>query len=204
MPVPVPARLAALVLLVAPAAAAQAVDPTPVVFLPGGAQVEECRRQWQTSAAVRARTAPLGFASAIRTVDGLRRVDANDYTEAVRAVLQTGVARARRATVLRGDALGGGALGGGAVRVELAAGETLEVLARGAEGTALFRWRDAVVQGEVPGVSVRTGDAAGELELVREPVVEVWVRLVEHDADRPAAWLNTSQAGVTEREAFCG
>ena len=199
MPVPVPARLAALVLLVAPAAAAQAVDPTPVVFLPGGAQVEECRRQWQTSAAVRARTAPLGFASAIRTVDGLRRVDANDYTEAVRAVLQTGVARARRATVLRGDALGGGA-----VRVELAAGETLEVLARGAEGTALFRWRDAVVQGEVPGVSVQTGDAAGELELVREPVVEVWVRLVEHDADRPAAWLNTSQAGVTEREAFCG
>ena len=199
MPVSIPARLAALLLLVAPAAAAQAVDPTPVVFLPGGAQVEECRRQWQTSAAVRARTAPLSVASAIRTVDGLRRVDANDYTEAVRAVLQTGVARARRAIVLRGDALGGGA-----VRVELAAGETLEVLARGAEGTALFRWRDAVVQGEVPGVSVQTGDAAGELELVREPVVEVWVRLVEHDADRPAAWLNTSQAGVTEREAFCG
>lgn len=194
------ARLAALVLLAPVVASAQTLDSTPVVYLPGGAQVEECRRQWQTSAAVRARTAPLAFSSAIRTVDGLRRVDANDYTEAVRAVLQTGQARARRAIVLRGDALGGS----GPVRIELAAGETLDVLARGAEGTALFRWRGAVVQGELPGVSVQTTDAAGELELVREPVVEVWVRLVAHDADRPAAWLNTSQAGVTEREGFCG
>ena len=195
-----PARLAALVLVASTSAFAQALDPGPVVFLPGGAQVEECRRQWQTSAAVQARSAPLPFATAIRTIDGLRRVDANDYTEAVRAVLQTGQVRARRETVLRGDALGGG----GAVRIELAAGETLDVLARGAEGTALFAWREAVVQGELPGFSIQTADSSGELETVREPVVETWVRLVQHDADRPAAWLNTSQAGVTEREGFCG
>ena len=194
-----PVRLAALALVASVPALAQSPDPGPVVFLPGGAQVEECRRQWQTSAAVQARSAPLPFASAIRTVDGLRRVDANDYTEAVRAVLQTGRVRARRDIVLRGDALAGSA-----VRVELAAGETLDVLARGVEGTALFAWRGAVVQGELPGFSIQTADAASELETLREPVVETWVRLVQHDADRPAAWLNTSQAGVTEREGFCG
>lgn len=199
MPRALLARLAAFAVLV-PAAAAQAPDPTPVVYLPGGAQVEVCRRQWQTSAAVQARSAPLRFSNAIRTVDGLRRVDANDYTEAVRAVLQTGQVRARRAIILRGDGLGGS----GAVRIELAAGESLDVLARGAEGTALFAWRGAVVQGELPGYSVQTADPSGELEVVREPVVETWVRLVEHEADRPAAWLNTSQAGVTERESFCG
>ena len=189
-------RLAALACLLTAPVAAQTVDPTPVVYLPGGASVEECRRQWQTSATVRARTAPLAFARVSRTIDANRRVDANDYTEAVRVVLQPGLVRARRAIVLR-------AFGTDAVRVELAAGETLDVLARSAEGAAEFVWRGAVVRGELPGFSVSTSDPASELETVREPFVELWVRLVEHDADRPAAWLNTSQAGVIERRE-CG
>lgn len=188
-----------LVSLAAPAAA-QIVDPTPVVFLPGGATVEECRRQWQTSAAVRARTAPLVFATVSRTIDGARRVDANDYTEAVRAVLQTGLVRARQATVLRAVPV---YPLGDAVRIELAAGETLPVLTRGAEGTAQFMWRERIHEGELPGFSISTSSPEDELETLREPFVELWVRLVEHDAERPAAWLNTSQAGVIERESFC-
>ena len=190
-----------LVLLAAPAAAQTVLDPTPVVHLPGGANVEECRRQWQTSAAVRARTAPLAIAAASRTIDGARRVDANDYTEAVRAVLVPGEVRARRATVLRAAPV---YPLGETVRIELGAGETLSVLARTAEGTAEFLWQGRVHQGELPGFSLSTGTPATELETVREPFVETWVRLVEHDAERPAAWLNTSQAGVVERESFCG
>ena len=194
-------RLAPLLVLLAAPSAAQIVDPTPVVYLPGGAHVEECRRQWQTSAAVRARTAPLAIAAASRTIDGARRVDANDYTEAVRAVLQPGLVRARRTTVLRASPV---YPTGQPVRIELAAGETLTVLARGPEGTAEFLWEERTYQGELPGFSVRTASPEDELDTVREPFVETWIRLVEHDAERPAAWLNTSQAGMVEREGFCG
>ena len=189
-------RLAVLAVVLAVPAAAQ--DPTPVVYLPGGASVEACRMQWQTTAAVQARTAPMAFARAIRTVDGNRRVEANDYTEAVRVVLQPGLVRARRATVLRASSRGESA------RIELAAGETLDVLDTVGEGVAEFVWRGVLYQGEVPGYSVQTSDPASELEVVRRPFVEVWVRLVEHDAERPAAWLNVTQAGVIERTSACG
>lgn len=191
-------RLLALAAVLAVPVAAQAPDPTPVVYLPGGASVEECRMQWQTTAAVRARTAPVAFAKVIRTIDGNRRVDANDYTEAVRVVLQPGVLRARRPIVLR--AFGRGE----SERIELDAGETLDVLDTIGEGAAEFVWRGAVYQGELPGFSVQTSDPASELEVVRAPFVELWVRLVEHDEERPAAWLNTGQAGVIERTSDCG
>ena len=196
-----PRLLALLLIAAAPAAAQTVIDPAPVVYLPGGANVEECRRQWQTSAAVLARTAPMAIAAASRTVDGARRVDANDYTEAVRAVLQTGEVRARTATVLRAAPV---YPMGETVRIELAAGETVPVLARDAEGSALFVWNGRIHAGELPGFSVSTSSPSDELDTVREPFVETWVRLVEHDADRPAAWLNTGQAGVVEREGFCG
>ena len=43
----------------------------------------------------------------------------------------------------------------------------------------------------------------GDVEVLQAPVTEVWVRLLPRD-DRPAAWLNTAQAGVVAWEPVCG
>jgi hypothetical protein len=193
------ALLAVLIGLPLLTSAQRPPEPLPVVYLPLGGQQEECRQQWQTNAAVRAYSAPTEVSRYIRTIDGLRRVDANDYTEALTAVLRNGRVRARTALRLS-DALNLTNDRSGPIAV--ATGEEFEVLARAPEGQAYFLYRGNLFVGSVPGFSVQASGPS--VEVISEPVTELWVRLVEHGADRPAAWLNVSQAGVVEREGFCG
>ena len=165
-------------------------DPLPVTFLPGGAADEGCYAQWSTRSAVRAYSAPTAASAFLRTVDAERRVDANDYSESLTAVLEPGRVRARRAVAFPSARLSTGQ----PETVRLAAGETLEVLAPGPEGSAWFSYAGSVYSGAVPGEPAA--------ETLRQPAVEVWVRLREHDG-RPASWLNTAQAGMAPRERFC-
>ncbi|GAB5535176.1 MAG: hypothetical protein Rubg2KO_14250 [Rubricoccaceae bacterium] len=186
--------------VLSPRASAQVViDPIPVVYLPGGASVEECRRQWQTNAPVRAYTAPSFVSSAVRTVDANRRVDANDYTESITAVLQPGRVRARAPLSIQAVRLGAGTV----ETVDFGTGEEFEILGIEGEGIGYFSHRGAVYAGEIPGYSIRTG-AANEVEVVRDAVRETWVFLISYGADRPASWLNVSQAGLVERPESCG
>ena len=192
--------LALLVVLSAGASSAQVViDPIPVVYLPGGASAEECRRQWQTDAAVRAYTAPSFVSTAVRTIDANRRVDANDYTESITAVLQAGRVRTRSALSIRAVRLGEGSV----ETIDFGTGEEFEILGIEGEGIGYFSHRGAVYAGEIPGYSVRTG-AVDEVEVIRDAVRETWVFLISYGADRPASWLNTSQAGMVERPESCG
>lgn len=188
-------RLSALLaLLLAGPALAQPASPLPVTFLPGGAGAEGCYAQWSTRSAVRAYSAPTPVSEALRTIDAERRIDANDYSESLTAVLEPGLVRAREAVQLQGARLG-------AERTEtirLSPGDELQILARGPEESVYFAFGTGVYAGFVPGLY-----GGPQVEVVRQPVTELWVRLIEHDAERPAAWVNTDQAGVAPREAYC-
>ncbi|WP_412063134.1 hypothetical protein [Rubrivirga sp. IMCC45206] len=186
--------LAAFVLLPL-AASAQTVDAVPVIFLPGGAGAEGCYAQWSTRSAVRAYSAPTRASEHIRTVDGQRRIDANDYSESLTAVLQTGMLRALRITEAEGTPLNGS---GDYREVRLGAGDSIEILANGPEESVFFLWEGIAYAGFVPGFY--GGD---RYEVVRRPVTELWVRLREAGEGRPASWVNTAQAGMAPREAFC-
>lgn len=175
--------LAALVAV--PVAAQAPAEPLPVTYLPGGATEGGCRAQWQTNAAVRAHSAPTDASAPIRTVDALRRVDANDYTEAITAVLEPG--RVRLRTALRVPA----PPGSGTAGLQLASGEEIRVLATSG-GFSTFTYGGRVYEARLEGA-----------ETLQEPVVEVWVRLAARE-DRPAAWLNTAGAGVVAWESSCG
>lgn len=188
-------RLLVLLLLAPLAVAAQAPsDPLPVVFLPGGAGSEGCYAQWSTRSAVRAFSAPTEFSEYLRTIDAERRVDANDYSESLTAVLRPGLARALRPLQFDATRLGTGR----SERVSLGLNDELEILALGPEESVYFSFANGVYSGVVPGVY-----GGGEVEMTREPVTELWVRLIEHGEDRPASWLNTAQAGMVAREPFC-
>lgn len=188
-------RALALLLFASVAASAQAVpDPLPVVYLPGGAGAEGCYAQWSTVAAVQAHSAPTPQSRAIRTIDAQRRVDANDYSESLTAVLRPGLVRVREPLAFEAVRAGTAATEG----VRLGAGDEVEVLGTAGEGAHYFTVGTTVYLGFIPGYY-----GGGEVEVVRPPIVELWVRLIEHGGDRPAAWLNTAQAGMVEREAFC-
>ena len=171
--------------LAAPAAAQAALEPLPATFLTGGATAGGCRLQWQTTAAVSARSAPTDASTATRTVDAARRVDANDYSEALTAVLEPGRVRLRTALTVP-DTPGSGGPG-----LRLAAGDELRTLGA-SDGFTTFVYGGRLYE-------ARLGDA----ETLQAPVSEVWVFLAPRD-DRPAAWLNTAQAGVVAWEPACG
>lgn len=165
------------------------IEPLPVTFLPGGASSEGCRSQWQTASPVTAFSAPTEASRALRTIDASRRVDANDYTESLTAVLQTGRVRATRAATMR------------AVRMDR--GETASVaFTAGQELTWLGSAGEESVYLVADGV-VYAGVLPEGVERVAAPAVELWVRLVAHGDGRPEAWLNTAQAGMVAREASC-
>ena len=185
------AALALAVLLALPCAAQTRVEPLPVTFLPGGASVDGCRRQWQTNGAVTAHSAPTELSRPLRTIDALRRVDANDYSESLSAVLQPGLARATRAVTIDAVRLDRGQR----APIPVGAGDEMLVLGTAAGGEMYFTIAGVAYAGALP---------AGAVETVERPVVELWVRLVAHDATRPEAWLNTAQAGMVERERACG
>ena len=165
-------------------------DPLPVTFLPGGAADDGCYAQWATRSAVRAYSAPTPAGQFLRAVDAERRIDANDYSESLTAVLQPGLVRARGAIAIPAVRLGSAQ----PETVRLVAGDELDVLAPGPEGSAFFARGGRVYSGTVPGEPA--------VEALRQPVVEVWVRLREREG-RPEAWVNTAQAGMAPREPFC-
>ncbi|MEM1117957.1 MAG: hypothetical protein AAF845_16240 [Bacteroidota bacterium] len=188
-------RLLLLVALLPLAASGQVtVDPLPVIYLPGGASAEECYSQWRTVAAVQAHSAPTSQSRVIRTIDAQRRVDANDYSESLTAVLRPGLVRV--AETIAFEAVGAGS--GEVQDVEYAPGDEIDVLGNAGEGFVYFASGPSVYVGFIPGYY-----GGSEVEVVQEPVVEIWIYLVPR-GDRPAAWLNTAQAGLVEREAFCG
>ena len=188
-------RLLALFLLLPAAALAQgAVEPLPIVFLPGGAGAEGCFAQWATRSAVRAYSAPTEASQHLRTVDAERRVDANDYSESLTAVLRPGLVRVRGPLQFSARRLGTDRN----ETVRLGTGAEVEVLAPGPEESVYFAFANGVYAGALPGYY-----GGAELEVVRRPVTELWVRLVEHGPERPASWLNTAQAGMVPREPFC-
>lgn len=188
-------RFAALSVLVLPIAAlAQAASPLPVTFLPGGAGAEGCYAQWSTRSAVHAYSAPTTASERLRTIDAERRVDANDYSESLTAVLERGLVRARQDVQLQGAQLGTGR----SEAIRLSRGDELTVLAAGPEESVYFAFGTAIYVGFVPGFY-----GGPEVEVIRQPVTELWVRLIEHDAERPASWINTAQAGMAPRESFC-
>ena len=188
-------RFLALVLLVPTVALAQApLDPLPVTFLPGGAGQEGCYAQWATRAPALAFSAPTEYSTQTRTVEAERRVDANDYSESLTAVVRPGLARARQALQVQAARLGSGR----SETVRVGRGDEVQLLALGPEESVYFSVGPAVYAGFLPGLT-----GTGELEIVREPITELWVRLREHGPERPAAWLNTAQAGMVAREPFC-
>jgi hypothetical protein len=180
--------------LVALPIAAQPVEPIPATFLPGGAAFDGCRLQWQTSGTVTAYSAPSAFSRALRTIDGMRRVDANDYSESLTAILQPGRVRATRPLTLDATRLDRGER----AQILLGTGDELLVLGRASNGETYFTIAGLAYSGVVPGYGGGTG-----VETVERPVAEIWVRLVAHDETRPEAWLNTAQAGMVERERAC-
>ena len=181
-------RVSVLVAVLLAAAAPQAqapLEPVAVTYLPGGAVDGACRAQWQTSAAVRARSAPTDVALATRTIEAARRVDANDYSESLTAVLEPGRVRLRAPVVVPS------APGSATPALRLAAGDELRVLAA-SDGYTTFVYGGRVYEARL-----------GDPETLQAPVTEVWVLLVPRE-DRPAAWLNTAQAGVVAWTPACG
>ena len=176
------------------ASAQGSAGPVPVTFLPGGAGSEGCYAQWSTRSAVRAYSAPTPVSEFLRSIDAERRIDANDYSESLTAVLEPGLVRARQPVEIQGVRVGTER----EETIRLAINDELTILADGPEESVYFAFGTGAYAGVVPGYT--GGDA---VEVVRRPVTELWVRLVEHAADRPAAWVNTAQAGVEPREAFC-
>ncbi|WP_412067599.1 hypothetical protein [Rubrivirga sp. IMCC43871] len=187
--------LLAVLALLPLAVGAQTVDTVPVMFIPGGAGAEGCYSQWSTRSAVRAYSAPTRASEVLRTVDGQRRIDANDYSESLTAVLQTGLLRALRITEAEGTPLNGSE---DYRELRLGAGDSIEILAEGPEESVYFLWEGVAYAGSVPGFY-----GGNRYEVIRRPVTELWVRLVDYGEGRPASWVNTAQAGMAAREAFC-
>ena len=186
--------LVAAVLAAWPVAAQTRIEPLPVTYLPGGAATGACRMQWQTSGTVTAHSAPTELSRPLRTIDAMRRVDANDYSESLTAVLQPGRVRATRALTLDAVRLDRSER----TSIPVGAGDEVVVLGAAGDGSAYFTIAGVAFAGALPGY---TGGAG--LEVVEAPVAEVWVRLVSHDPARPEAWLNTAQAGMVLRERAC-
>lgn len=186
-------RVLLSVLLLSSVAAAQS-DPLPVWFLPGGAETEECYAQWSTTYAVQAYSAPTAMSERLRTIDADRRIDANDYSESLTAILEPVVVLATSAMTVPGSRWGSQ----DSADVQILPGREILILSFGEEGLATFVYDGRVYQGydgDLPPSDPSTLPGPGSTEL--------WVRLVAHSADRPAAWLNTAQAGMVPREAFC-
>lgn len=186
-------RLLLLTLLVSSMAAAQS-DPLPVRFLPGGARVEGCVSQWSTRSAIQAYSAPTTMSTQTRVIDADRRIDANDYSESLTAVLEPGIVRTTAPVEVFGARLSGDE----SATFTVPSGREILILAYGPEESVFFEYRGRVYSGLVPGYL-----GSDSTELVSRPVTELWVRLVAYSSERPAAWVNTAQAGMAPREGFC-
>ena len=186
-------RILLLSCLVPLLASAQS-DPLPVRFLPGGAGAEGCYAQWSTRSLVHAYSAPTASSQRLRSVDAQRRIDANDYSESLTAVLEPGIVRTTAPVEVFGVRIGSDQ----SATFTVPSGREVAILAYGPEESVYFEYQGRVYSGFVPGYM-----GSDSMDLVSRPVTELWVRLVAHSDDRPAAWVNTAQAGMAPREAFC-
>ena len=135
----------------------------------------------------------------IRTVDANRRIDWNDRSEALTVVIRPAVFRALQDVTINGFDQSTS----NEATLHLVAGDRLEVLAYAGEGDSYFRRDGNVYIGHTPGIgNVVTGlNELFELEL--EPVIQIWVRLIDHGG-KPRAWVNVSQPGVVAYGSHCG
>ena len=181
-----------LLLLLSVSAASGQSNPSPVTFVPGGASDDGCYHQWVTTSAVRAYSAPSDQSQHVRTVEADRRIDANDYSEALTAVAEPGVIRALRDLVADGVELGSGQ----GRSVPVAQGQEIALLSSGSANASFFAVDGVVYQGYIPGFENSTGN----VEVARYPEAQVWVRLIDRGSGKPAAWVDTGGAGGgTER-----
>ena len=165
----------------------------------GGTGDDGCQANYRTTAAVNAYSEPTEASEHIRTVDAARRIDWNDRSEALTVVIRPAIFRALQDVTISGYTPSTS----DATAIHLATGDRIEVLAYAGEGDSYFRRDGNVYVGHTPGIgSVVTGlNELFELEL--EPVIQIWVRLIDHGG-KPRAWVNVSQPGVEAYGSHCG
>ena len=165
----------------------------------GGTGDDGCQANYRTTQAVLGYSEPTESSEHIRTVDAARRIDWNDRSEALTVVIRPAIFRALQDVSIAGDDQSTS----DETTIHLAIGDRIEVLAYVGEGDSYFRRNGIVYIGHTPGIgSVVTGlNELFELEL--EPVIQIWVRLIDHGG-KPRAWVNVSQPGVEAYGSHCG
>ena len=191
---------AIIVLLVASARVLSAQPHHSGIFaVEGGTGDDGCQANYRTTQAVFGYSEPTESSEHIRTVDANRRIDWNDRSEALTVVIRPAIFRALQDVTINGS----DPSTSDEVTIHLATGDRIEVLAYAGEGDSYFRRDGNVYIGHTPGIgSVVTG--LNELfELETEPVIQIWVRLIDHGG-KPRAWVNVSQPGVEAYGSHCG
>ena len=170
-----------------------------VFAVAGGAGDDGCEANYQTTLAVNAYSEPTESSEHIRTVEANRRIDWNDRSEALTVVIRPAIFRALQDVTISGYDQSSSS----EATLHLAVGDRIEVLAYAGEGDSYFRSDGDVYLGHTPGIgSVVTG--LNELfELEVDPVIQVWVRLIDHGG-KPRAWVNVGQPGVEAYSSYCG
>ncbi|MFN3597692.1 MAG: hypothetical protein ACK41D_10530 [Rubricoccaceae bacterium] len=188
-----------LFVLLAPSVAAAQVYSA--LYLPFSGTDEGCRNEYRTTSAVNAHSAATEQSATIRVVLANRLIEWNDYDEVLTAVVEPGLARARRAAEVRLVPARLSAQAAQARTLRVPEGGAVTVLAYAGGGEALVVEGGQVFSARLPGVFTGAS-AADAFALERTPVTETWLRLVPRE-DRPAAWLNASQAGVVQTGVRC-
>ncbi|MCH7639345.1 MAG: hypothetical protein IH855_07780 [Bacteroidetes bacterium] len=194
-------RSSILVILVATAFTTASAQPhhSGVFAVEGGTGDDGCFANYRTTQAVFAYSEPTESSEHIRTVDANRRIDWNDRSEALTVVIRPAIFRALQDVSINGYDQSSSS----ETTLHLVEGDRLEVLAYAGEGDSYFRRDGNVYVGHTPGIgNVVTG--LNELfELEVEPVIQIWVRLIDHGG-KPRAWVNVSQPGVEAYGSHCG
>ena len=194
-------RSSILVILVATAFTTASAQPhhSGVFAVEGGTGDDGCFANYRTTQAVFAYSEPTESSEHIRTVDANRRIDWNDRSEALTVVIRPAIFRALQDVSINGYDQSSSS----ETTLHLVEGDRLEVLAYAGEGDSYFRRDGNVYIGHTPGIgNVVTGlNELFELEL--EPVIQIWVRLIDHGG-KPRAWVNVSQPGVEAYGSHCG
>ncbi len=170
-----------------------------VYAIPGGTGDDGCVANYQTTAAVNGYSEPTESSDHIRTVDAERRIDWNDRSEALTVVVRPAIFRATQSVSLSGI----NQTTSSQSTLALSTGDRLEVLAYAGEGDSYFRKDGQVYIGYAPGIGDVVTGLNDVFVLETEPIVQVWVRLIDHDG-KPRAWVNVTQPGVEAYSSHCG
>ncbi|MDX1440657.1 MAG: hypothetical protein R3284_12215 [Rubricoccaceae bacterium] len=170
-----------------------------VYSVPGGTGDDGCVANYSTTEAVFAYSEPSTSSEHIRTVDANRRIDWNDRSEALTVIIRPAIFRALHDVTIGGI----NQETSEEATLNLAEGDRIEVLAYSGEGNSYFRRDGQVYVGYAPGIGSIVTGLNDVFELETEPVIEVWVRLINHDG-KPRAWVNVSQPGVVAYGSHCG